>query len=378
VSTSILITGATGNIGAKLAVRALQTKEDVHLTLVVRASTPRQAHERLEHALNAVEPDLPMSWTRQVTVVCGDITRARFGLPERAYDDLAHQTTHVIHSAASTGFNLPLAKARTANVLGTLTVMEFARHARRGGMLEGVAHVSTAFVCGRRAGEFSEEDPGDGTDFSNSYERSKWEAEWEVRRLMGELPIAIFRPSIVVGDSRTGRAVHFSALYAPLNPIVAGLVTWLPCSSMALLDVVPVDFVADAILHICLGGRSDGKTYHLVAGSGTSCMVSEVVAHALNRANGRAKGSSAPEIRYLGPDTYESGIDGGRARNRWVREMLCLFEPYINTRVTFTNTRATTALEGTGIAPARLLDYLDTLLDYCFLTNWGRPLQAAA
>ena len=115
MTETIFITGATGNIGAKLVVRLLETDSDRKLILLVRGSSPANARERLGHVLKITEPDLPQSCTRRITIVCGDITRERFGLSEREYNALACRVTHIIHSAALTKFNVPLPEAREAN-----------------------------------------------------------------------------------------------------------------------------------------------------------------------------------------------------------------------------------------------------------------------
>ena len=377
MADTIFITGATGTIGAKLAAHLLETDRDVELILLVRGSSPEKAQERLEDALRITSP-LSLSRIRQVTVVCGDITLERFGLADREYDDLAARVTHIIHSAASTKFILPLDEARAVNVSGTATVMAFARRARRLGSLKGVAYISTVFVCGNSDGEFREDDHGDGANFSNSYEQSKWEAERYVRSLMNELPITIFRPSIVVGDSRTGRTLLFNVLYTPLRYIVAGMIKALPCSPTARLDVVPVDYVVKAIRHIFLNGQSAGNTYHLVANRQASCTVGEIVSNSLNYVKRTTNSEETPAIKYLSRNEYESHFAGENGRERRMREMLRVFEPYIDSRITFTDTNTAAALAGTGISPERLTNYLDILLDYCYSSDWGRRFRKAA
>jgi long-chain acyl-CoA synthetase len=244
--------------------------------------------------------------------------------------------------------------------------------------LKGIAHLSTSFVCGRKSGVFSEDDPGDGRDFSNSYEQTKWEAECLVRGFMNELPITIFRPSIVVGDSQSGRTIHFNVIYTPLRYIMAGQVHGLPCSPRTLLDVVAVDYVVDAIRSIFLRGQCWGTTYHLVASRRISCTVDEIISHALSCATRNVNGNDAPAVQYLNQEEYQSRVKGCRGREKLMCEMLRAFEPYINSQIVFSDSNTAAALDGTGISPPPVLDYLDTLLDYCFLSNWGRRLHMAA
>src|SRR5204863_4478544 len=118
-----------------------------------------------------------------------------------------------------------------------------------------------------------EDDLDLGQEFRNPYERSKYEAEVVVRERARELPVQILRPSIVVGDSRSGWTPAFNVLYAPLKAFSRGAYPILPARRDSPVDVVPVDYVADAIL--ALAGRP-GEIHHLVAGERASS-VGEII-----------------------------------------------------------------------------------------------------
>jgi long-chain acyl-CoA synthetase len=156
-----------------------------------------------------------------------------------------------------------------------MNVMRFALKAKKHSQLRGVAHISTAFVCGERPGHFFEDALDPSKTFSSTYDRTKWEAEQKVRALRSELPITIFRPSIVVGDSRTGRIVSYNVLYTPLRYIGMGAVKIIAGSPNVRLDVVPVDYVTRAVSHIFLNADdAAGKTFNIVCGKERSLTTS--------------------------------------------------------------------------------------------------------
>ncbi len=210
--------------------------------------------------------------------VRGDITQERLGLSDNEYETLAGSVTHIVHSAATVKFRTPLPEARSINVEGTRRVMDFARLAVRRGRLERVAHISTAFVSGDRPGLIREDELNSRQKFTNSYEKTKFEAECLVREAYADLPWVILRPSIIVGNSRTGATTAFNVLYIPLKYMARGLVRFLPGSPDTPIDIVPVDFVCRAIDRLLFSGRDHrGRTFHLCAGPQAATTVGHVL-----------------------------------------------------------------------------------------------------
>ena len=119
----------------------------------------------------------------------------------------------------------------------------------RGG-LGHFAYVSTAYVAGTHEGVFNEDDLNVGQDFRNPYERSKFEAEQLVRGYSDRLPIQVFRPSIIVGEHSSGWTMSFNVLYSPLKAFSRGALPAIPAKRGAPVDVVPVDYVADAVFEV--------------------------------------------------------------------------------------------------------------------------------
>ena len=119
-------------------------------------------------------------------------------------------------------------------------------------------------MAGTHKGEFGEDQLDVGQRFRNPYEQSKFEAERLVRAADGRLPIQIFRPSIVVGERTTGWTPAFNVLYSPLKAFVRGSLPAVPARRSAPVDVVPVDYVADAVFE--LAGDPVERNQHLPPG----------------------------------------------------------------------------------------------------------------
>jgi len=183
-------------------------------------------------------------------------------------DELCDSVTHIVHSAATIQLNQPLVEARATNVSGTEAVLAFAE---RCPSLSRLAHISTAYVAGDRTGVIAEDELDCGQAFLNDYERSKFEAEILVRQRMTELPITIIRPSIIVGDSGDGHASRLSTLFPLLRHVASGRLRQFPGHGSTPLDLVPVDYVADAIVRLLWARESEGGTFHVTAG-GERCI----------------------------------------------------------------------------------------------------------
>jgi len=377
---TIFVTGATGNIGGKIVTRILREDSSTRLVLLVRGNSSVEAQQRVGSVLKTLSPEINLPQVRsRLTVICGDITLNGLGLAESIFHGLASKVTHIIHAAATTQFQLTLECAHLVNCIGTKNVMAFARKAHEAGNLQRVAHISTAYVCGKKEGIIYEDEIDRRPQFSNTYQETKWEAEQLVRNLMPDLPLTIFRPSIVVGDSQTGRTIAFNVLYTPLKWIYRGLLGALPCSPDIPLDVVPVDFVSDAIYHIFLETEECiGKTYHITAGSDKSTTVGEIVDRALEYFKRIAVEERPPQIEFLSPTSYDAVFPLLPSKVRKGLQLLRVYEPYICTTRLFDNAHAIKALQDTNISVPMLSTYFDNILAYSFLTDWGRQMEEAA
>jgi long-chain acyl-CoA synthetase len=286
--------------------------------------------------------------------------------------------THIIHSAANVSFRQTLEQARHSNLYGTENVMSLARSGLAAGKLERVAYISTAYISGNRSGKIYEEELDCGQNFSNTYEQSKFESELRVRRLMSELPITIFRPSIIVGDSETGKTRAFNVLYFPLKLLYRGVLKVLPGSPQTPTDIVPVDYVCDAFYHIFFRSNSClGKTFHLTAGAEKATTAGEVVNLAVNYFNQVAGKKKYRTVRFIPAQFYHAARHLVYGQAKKIFQVMENFESYLLVKKSFDDGNTRTAMNGTGIRVQSFRKYYQLLLDYCLACDWGDLIKAA-
>src|SRR3954451_13612910 len=184
----------------------------------------------------------------RIEILPGDIGERDLGLPAPDLDRLKAETTVAYHLAAIYNLAVPLEIAQRVNVEGTGNVLDFCADCKQLGRLN---YVSTAYVAGERHGVVYEHELAFGQDFKNHYESTKFQAELWVREMMDRVPTTIYRPAIVVGDSRSGETQKFDGPYYMLRTIALSVQRKSPIAqfgaSSAPFNVVPVDFVVDAL-----------------------------------------------------------------------------------------------------------------------------------
>jgi len=369
---SVLVTGATGFLGREIVHHLLRGEPDAELTLLVRGKTDEDAVARGDEVLSAeLSGDALENARKRVKTIRADLQKARFGLEQNAYDALAEKTTAILHGAASVSFTLPLEEARDINVEGTRRIFDFAKQAKA-----RTDYIGTAYVAGERRGVVLEDELDAGQSFRNTYEQTKMEAETLARERAKDQPIAIFRPSIIVGDSTTGRTSSFKVLYWPLKIFARGLWRVVPGRAGTRVDVVPVDYVVRAMLHVRRDPQSLGRSYHLAAGPERSATLAELSEIASSYFGCKRPIFVNPElfIRYGRPlvDRFAFGslkriLTTGR-----------VYTPYLSADLRFDTQRTDRALEGTDIEVPRVQEYFAKLFRYCIESDWGkRPLPSA-
>jgi thioester reductase-like protein len=276
---NVFLTGATGFLGSEIMKGLLTRQADTRLWLLVR-STPRETgRERVDKLLNRLfGRDEAARHAVRVEVVEGDISLRGVGMDSERAARLVERIDQVIHCAASVRFDLALDVARRDNTEGTRNVLAFAERLPK---LARFDYIGTAFVAGNRRGVIREDDLDVGQGFSNSYEQTKMEAETLVREFAGRHPTAIYRPSVVVGDSKTGETSSFQGFYQALlfyrRLYERKLVVLLPADPKTPIDLVPVDYVVDALFALMETDASIGRTFHLTSGPGKTCTVDELL-----------------------------------------------------------------------------------------------------
>ncbi|OHX13882.1 hypothetical protein BI347_10450 [Chromobacterium sphagni] len=180
---------------------------------------------------------------------------------------MAGEVSQVFHLAASVDFALPLAESRAANVDSSREVLAFCRAcAWRGKPDFRPNYVSTAYVAGRRQGWLTESERNCGQAFWNAYEQSKLEGEEMAAAAMDEIALTIYRPSQIIGESRSGRIRKFFGYYEFLKLAERDRMPVLLADPGARPDLVPTDYVCDAMLHLSERPEAAGRVYHLTAG----------------------------------------------------------------------------------------------------------------
>lgn len=196
-------------------------------------------------------------------VMLGDITSPDLGLSLSNLETARSESTVVFHLAAIYDLAVERDRAVLVNVEGTRNVNLFARSLRR---LQHYHYVSTCYVAGKRTGVIRENELRHDAGFRNHYEETKCLAEIEVDALKSELPITIHRPSVVCGDSRTGETAKYDGIYY----LIRYLLKWPSVLSAfnignddVTLNLVPVDFVVEAMAKLAHDADSVGKTLQL-------------------------------------------------------------------------------------------------------------------
>jgi thioester reductase-like protein/short-subunit dehydrogenase len=245
-----VVTGGTGFIGRRVVSRLLDARPDAEVWVLVR----RASLGRFEC--------LASQWGERAKPLVGDLTKPDLGLSQQAIAELGN-VEHVVHCAAIYDITAAEDEQRAANVEGTRAVIELARR-----LDATLHHVSSIAVAGDFRGEYTEADFDVGQRLPTPYHQTKFEAELLVRSAPG-LRHRIYRPAVVVGDSRTGEMdkvdgpYYFFGVLAKLAALPSFTPIMLPDTGRT--NIVPVDYVVDALVALLHTDGRDGQTFHLTA-----------------------------------------------------------------------------------------------------------------
>lgn len=344
---SVLFTGFPGFIGVRLLPRLLELSPRETFVCLVQDRFLDLARRELA----AIEARQPAARGRLSTAV-GDITRPGLGLSTEDGDRLRRELTGAHHLAAVYDLAVSRELGMKVNVEGTRNVLRFLAEAPRFARLH---YVSTAYVSGTATGLFRESDLDVGQGFKNHYEETKYLAEVDVVR--SGLPATVYRPSVVVGDSRTGETGKFDGPYFTLTAMEK-----MPSPGIFLrvgsgrnpVNLVPVDFVVEALARMSSSPETGQRTYHLTDPQPLAVIdVEKIFARALGKSFAyvpvpkrvaRAAFGLGPVRRYFGMPA--ESLD------------------YFDHPLRFDTTEATRALSALGLECPRLPDYADRLVAF--------------
>jgi thioester reductase-like protein len=349
--TELFLTGATGFIGSGLLQQWLDGT-DARITALVRPKRGVEPGQRVRELLSQLYAESEIgALAERVSVAEGDLTRDRFGLPDRDYERLTTQITNIVHCAAAVRFDLSLEDARRSNCGGAQNALDLAAACRQ---LRRMDYVGTAYVAGTRRGLIREEELDLGQSHNNTYERSKFEAEHQVRAAMARLPISIFRPTIVLGDSRTGRLSAVGAFFRVFRMYMMGQLPALPGDPATPMDLVSLDYTAAAVFEIARHPESTGTCFHIGAGTDNLTTLGEL-------ADLAARHFGRERFVVLPPEVFAQRIAGVESRmsedERKRVDEIRIYAPYLAGDWHFDDSNTRAALSGTGLRPSKVSDY---------------------
>ena len=368
----LLLTGATGLLGRYL-IRDL-TLARQPLAVVVRASRRESAAQRIETAMVHWEQQLGRELVRPI-VLSGDITQPLLGLSQEDQHWVAANCDRMLHSAASLTFyaDEPGGEPWQSNVQGTRNVLALCRRAGIGEF----HHVSTAYVCGRRRGQILESELDVGQELGNDYEASKIAAEKEVRAADFLTSVTVHRPSIIVGDWRSGFTTSFHGFYTPLR-LVHSLLKSVPWEEILQNDwlgglsldgsehknLVAVDWVSAAMTEIVVRPELHGHTYHLT--NPQPATVADMVL---------SIGAALSQLPAEAPAAPRGKVTSEMVES--FREQMKIYQSYWSNDPAFDSTRTQRALPHRPCPPIDRAT-MDRLIAFALRTNFGWPREAPA
>jgi len=253
---SIFLTGFPGFIAGRLVEKL--ARADVQFYLLVQ----KQFVEKAMHDVRQIA-DRTGTPVENFALIEGDITREDLGMEADDLETLRKEITDIYHLAAVYDLAVEKDLAYRVNLEGTRNVNSFARTVEN---LYRYNYISTCYVAGKRTGEILEGELKHDAGFRNFYEETKYLAEVEVEDLKEVLPVTIFRPSVVVGDSRTGETVKYDGIYYLIHYLrkAPGLLRFINVGNKNVrLNLVPIDFVVDGIAALARDEKATGRTIAL-------------------------------------------------------------------------------------------------------------------
>ena len=364
---ALLITGAGGYLGSRLAAYYLETARQPLILWLHAANS-----DELDRKARALRGSLgPLA--DGARVVGGDLCA-----PHPFADIDPGEVSDIVHCAAVTRFNVEESLARSVNVDGAVKLYEFACRCKK---LNRLALASSIYACGLRDGVVSEEVLVDKPDFSNYYEWSKWESERRLQEDFSSLPWVVLRIATIVAETARGQIYQYNAFHNTLKLLFYGLISLVPGDRETPLYFVTADFAVDAVAAILEQGEREG-IYHICHTREESMTLGDLIDTAFSRFT---LDTDFRERRILKPlfcddATFRllaEGIDsfGGDV----VREGLgsiVPFAPQLFSHKSFDNRRLRETMH--IYAAPDSLELVSNACDYLANTRWGRRLDNAA
>ncbi len=398
----ILVTGSTGFLGSAITRRLLVSGCKLRLLIRKRDSDTSQISfgwdglikelilgnpldEQSQEQFRIVgdrlnnDKSLHELFFRNVEIYEGDITSRSLGLDQQEYRKLCSEVDEVFHCAAVTHFEMQGADEHVVvNIKGTENVLQFTNSGKQ----KGFHYISTAYVAGKQNGMIYENEMPNEPLFNNEYERSKFVAEQLVIEYAkrNDISYTIYRPGIIVGDSKTGATCKFDNLYLFVKVLfninnsfikhkseyLNDVTIRVPGDPDALINLVPVDYVADTIVAILKNRESIGKIFHITNPNPPRlCELRDLVMTLLE-----IKGMHVKIDRELEQKSLST------VEKLFLRQTRTYYS-YLFSRLRFDDSNTQKALKGTGImCPAMTEELVKVLIGFAASHNWGEDKRA--
>jgi thioester reductase-like protein len=365
---AIFVTGSTGYLGSYLVAGLLSGHQD-SLNLLVRAKSEQEARERLWQSLQLhfEFPEFLEYLNSRIRIFRGELTSDHLGLSDDDYHTLVDTTQSLIHCAASLNRRSEK-QCLNVNLRGSLEIIQLARRAQNRNGLLRYSHVSTVAVAGKRHDEVVAEDSA--IDWARSdydpYARTKKFSEHMVEQLLPDVPTTIFRPAIVMGDSRRPETSQFDMVQAF---DVLSRFPVLPLRANDQIDIVPANYVGKAIVTIHQKSAPAHRIYHLSAGTGSQTY--REITDSLSAAGGWRRPTYLPSLG----NTFSATVDRLAGRKGSVghgASLLKVFWPYLEWNTVFDNSRVVAEI---GEAPAKFSSYAYPLLKFSRENKFQYPAK---
>ena len=364
------LTGATGALGSYLLKEILQSGND--LDLLVRAQKGLSPSKKIGSLLDFFKLDRDLLRQKRIRVFWGDISSPQLGLSQSDLYDILESSDYMIHSAADLSFDTPLEVAFKACFDPIRFVLQVLSDSSTSRPFKKVTLVSTVGVGGRSTPLVPEGFLSKEGDFHNNYERAKRALEDVVQQALEcDTPLAVARPSMIIGDSHCGQIYRFQIFYH-IAQFLAGLKTLgiLPELGERTLDVINVDYVARGIQSLTEDPQAVGKVFHLCSGPKKAPSLQQV--QELSRQAHLRHNLPLPTLRYLPRNRLQSLLNGLQFARHLplphnvigrIKAMNIMLE-YLGTEQEFENQLTLRYLSERGLRPSDPLDYIPKSLDY--------------
>ena len=357
----ILLTGATGNLGSWLAAEMLRQGKQV--IALMRDKTIEAASNRMDSVLDIAGGT---EFSDDIEIVLGDICKENLGLSMQSRK--LQNISKIVHCAACTKFSGDSEEFhKLINFQGTYHVLQLATL-----LSIPLVHVSSAYIAGKRDGVVKEDEIDIGQHFNNIYESTKCSSEMLVHwwTKLHNTPTIILRPSIVLGDSRNGRIVHFNSIYAFMRvldfiaPHVGDDIIRI-APGTATKNIIPIDYFAQTALHIMDCAKAG--TFHITNPVPFSVQDLDKMYSGIFSGN---KYEIVNENAFLKekPSSLEQII----------RQVTTTYSSYLTSEPVFDRSNTDAVLKDSDIEfPTMDIEYFGLLVDYARSVRWGRTERSS-